>query len=100
MKKRMVICLLCIALMTSCGKQERATVQNEQPKSPAVPKAAKVYATAHEADLKGAVRTRLDTPNPTTAQLARRERNNKIIREMGLPVLETLPVIEDEKVAK
>lgn len=60
----------------------------------------KKYATADEADLKGIARTRFDSPNPTAAQLARRAKNNKTIREMGLPVLEDLPAVEDEKTAK
>ncbi len=58
------------------------------------------YPTANEADLKGVARTRFDSPNPTEAQLARRAKNNKKIKEMGLPVLENLPVVEDEKTAK
>jgi hypothetical protein len=60
----------------------------------------KKYPTANEADLKGIARTRLDSPNPTAAQLARRAKNNKTIRDMGLPVLEDLPVVEDENTAK
>ena len=59
----------------------------------------KSYPTAKEADLKGIARTRLDSPNPTAAQLARRAKNNKTIKGMGLPVLEDLPVVEDEKTA-
>jgi hypothetical protein len=58
------------------------------------------YPTVKEAELKGVARTRFDSPNPTSAQLARRTKNNKTIREMGLPVLEDLPVVEDEKTAK
>lgn len=58
------------------------------------------YPTVDEKQLQGAVRTRLDSPNPTPAQLARRTRNNQLIRKMGLPVLETLPVVEDENLAK
>ena len=60
----------------------------------------KEYLTVNEADLKDVVRTRFDSPNPTAAQLARRAKNNNSIRDMGLPVLEDLPVVEDEKTAK
>jgi hypothetical protein len=49
-----------------------------------------------EKKLQGVVRTRFDSPNPTVSQLARRDRNNKIIRGLGLPVLESLPVVEDD----
>lgn len=55
------------------------------------------YPTVDEAALKGVVRTSLDSPEPTSAQIARRQRNIEIVRTMGLPVLEHLPVIEDEK---
>lgn len=60
----------------------------------------KKYPSVDEAALKGIARTRFDSPKPTEAQLARRTKHNKIIREMGLPVLESLPVVEDEKTAK
>ena len=60
----------------------------------------KEYPTANEADLKGVARTRFDSPNPTAVQLARRTKNNKTIRDMGLPVLENLPVVEDEQTVK
>src|SRR5262245_32727497 len=80
--------VLCIPFLASCGKQEGAPARNDK------------YPTANEADLKGAVRTRFDSPNPTAAQLARRTKNNKTIRDMGLPVLDDLPVVEDETTAK
>lgn len=49
-----------------------------------------------ERDLKGIVRTNLDSPAPTPAQLARRERNTAAVKRLGLPTLATLPVVEDE----
>lgn len=61
------------------------------------PSGKKSVQTVKEEDLKGVLRTRFDSPNPTTAQLARRTYNNKIITELGLPVLDDLPVVEDEK---
>lgn len=87
MRKKLFFAL-CILALAGCGKQEG--------KPPAIKK----YATANEADLKGIARTRFDSPNPTAAQLARRAKNNKTIRETRLPVLEDLPVVEDEKTAK
>jgi hypothetical protein len=61
---------------------------------------ASTYPSFPESDLRGVARTAFDSPNPTQAQLARRAKNNKAIREMGLPVLETLPVVEDEQQVK
>jgi hypothetical protein len=53
--------------------------------------------TASEAALqgKGTVRTRADFPNPTTSQLERKKRSEASIREEGLPVLESLPLVDD-----
>ena len=100
MKKNLVF-LLCTLFLASCVKQEQSTGKNDSAKTQEgqVPDKSK-YPTVNEADLKGVVRTRFDSPNPTAAQLARRTKNNKAIREMGLPVLESLPVVEDEKTAK
>jgi hypothetical protein len=84
--KKILFSFTCLLVLASCGKRDQ-------------PSAAHKYATADEADLKGIVRTRFDSPNPTEAQLARRAKNNKTIRDMGLPVLEDLPVVEDEKTA-
>ena len=56
--------------------------------------------TVTEKDLQGVVRTSLDSPQPTEAQLGRRQKNNAIIKQMGLPVLESLPVVEDESTIK
>lgn len=92
---------LCTLLLSSCVKQDQMSERSETQKphegSPPVNKA---YPTASESQLKGVVRTRFDSPNPTPAQLARRAKNNKTIRNMGLPVLEDLPVVEDEKTVK
>jgi hypothetical protein len=49
-----------------------------------------------ETDLKGTVRTTLDSPAPTPAQLARRRRSGEVVRKLGLPVSDSLPVTEDE----
>ena len=64
--------------------------------NPSKPTGDQGYATLPEESLKGIVRTRFDSPHPTEAQLARRARSDQIIRDMGLPVLESLPVVEDE----
>jgi hypothetical protein len=49
-----------------------------------------------EEDLKGVVRTRFDSPQPTPAQLARRSKNTAFIKLAGLPTMDELPVVEDE----
>jgi len=54
------------------------------------------YPTANESQLKGIVRTNLDSPNPTAAQLERKRKSIERVREMGLPFIEHLPVVEDE----
>ena len=53
------------------------------------------YPTASEAVLQGIVRTSLDSPHPTSAQLARKAKTKSSIMAMELPWLEFLPVIED-----
>jgi Domain of unknown function (DUF4272) len=45
--------------------------------------------------LQGTVRTNLDSPAPTPAQLARRDRSISILKELGVPYLAGLPVTED-----
>jgi hypothetical protein len=100
MKKNLLF-VLSILVLASCAKQEEAPTKNNNPKPQEVQQLdMKKYPTANEADLKGVARTRFDSPNPTAAQLARRTKNNKTIREMGLHVLEDLPVVEDEKTAQ
>jgi Domain of unknown function (DUF4272) len=54
------------------------------------------YPTATEKDLQGKVRTSLDSPQPTPAQLARKTKSIVAVKNLGLPVLEELPVVEDE----
>jgi hypothetical protein len=61
---------------------------------------AQQYPTVNEADVQGTARTSLDSPEPSQVQLDRRKKNTQRIKSMGLPVLESLPVIEDEKVIK
>ena len=77
-----------LVTIASCSKREP------------LPTDIRTYPTVKEEALKGVVRTGFDSPSPTQDQLDRRVRNNKIIKEMGLPVLESLPVVEDEKAVK
>lgn len=58
------------------------------------------YGAASEAELKGTLRTNLDSPVPTKAQLERKERAHQAITGMSLPWLDSLPVVEDEKSVK
>jgi hypothetical protein len=48
-----------------------------------------------EADAQGRARTNLDNPKPTEAQLARKAKGMAAVQALGLPVLDTLPVVED-----
>jgi hypothetical protein len=92
---------LCTLILASCAKQDGAHARSDNQKlQEGKPPVKNEYPTANEADLKGIARTRFDSPNPTAAQLARRTKNNNTIKEMGLPVLENLPVVEDEQKVK
>lgn len=68
----------------ACSKKEAAV----SPKSR--------YPEVPEASLKGIARTNLDSPHPTVAQLDRKKRSQEVVKALGLPWLETLPVVEDE----
>ena len=54
------------------------------------------YPTTDEKALQGKVRTSLDSPQPTPAQLARKAKSIAIIKDLGLPFTDHLPVVEDE----
>src|SRR6185503_19759769 len=54
------------------------------------------YPTDHEKELQGKARTNLDSPNPTPSQLARKAKSIAAIKELGLPFIDNLPVVEDE----
>jgi hypothetical protein len=77
--------LTVVLLLFSCGDNNKAPGENRQ---------------ITEKDLKGQIRTSLDSPVPTEAQKHRKQRSIKLIREMGIPCLEELPVVEDEKSIK
>ena len=55
----------------------------------------KKYLQVSESQLRGVVRTNLDSPNPTKSQLSRKARNIAVVRVLGLPYSDHLPVIED-----
>lgn len=82
MKTRLSLILVLFSLV-SCGKEGSLAPQ-------------KKYPTVPEAALQGVARTNLDSPSPTTRQLARKQKNTNAVKAMGLPTLESLPVIEDE----
>lgn len=77
---------ICLLMLSACSRHEGDAREGRPPL---------VKATSTEANLKGVVRTRFDYPNPTPEQLSRRAKSIKAIRDMDLPVLEELPVIED-----
>ena len=58
------------------------------------------YQTLPEKHLKGIARTVFDSPKPTESQLARRAKSIATLKEMGLPYLEHLPVVEEETTLK
>gem|GEM_PF-732635 len=88
--RRLAIGAACVAFSfaSACSKKEPAKAL--QPAGPRVP----------ESMLQGKLRTRFDSPNPTAAQLARKQRSLAIVKEMNLPWLDSLPVIEDEAAIK
>jgi hypothetical protein len=93
--------VMCVPLLASCGKPQEKPASNDRLKPLEIPAPQrKDYPTVNESDLKGIARTNLDSPNPSAEQLARRAKNNKVIRDMGLPVLESLPVVEDVRTCK
>jgi len=58
------------------------------------------FPTANEKDLKGVARTNYDSPRPTPSQLQRKEKYTRKVKELGLPTLAHLPVVEDEAVIR
>jgi hypothetical protein len=78
----LAVLALFLATLTAC----RSEGAMEKPKHPEVPEKA----------LQGVARTRLDSPEPTRAQLERRERSLSYLRSRSLPHLDSLPVVEDE----
>lgn len=54
------------------------------------------YPTVDESALRGKVRTNLDSPKPTASQLSRKQRSIVVIKSLGLPYIDGLPVVEDE----
>lgn len=55
------------------------------------------YPSLSEEALKGRLRTNLDSPNPTKEQLERKTKYTEHIKNLNLPVTDSLPVIEDSK---
>jgi hypothetical protein len=78
----LVLVVIVAIFVYSCGKEE----QVDQTK----------YPTVDESKLKGVVRTNLDSPEPTAAQLERKKKSIRQVKAMGLPFIEGLPVVEDE----
>jgi hypothetical protein len=77
------VVLLASLFLVSCDQESD---MKKRPNYPAVP----------EKDLKGVARTNLDSPKPTSEQLKRKKKSMAIVAKMGLPTLESLPVVEDE----
>lgn len=60
------------------------------------PSAIPIIEKRNTLDLRGEIRTRYDSPNPTEAQLARRRRSLAVLEGLGVPSNPILPVVEDE----
>lgn len=73
-----------LALAAGCAKAPPAAQQGKD------------YPTGPEATLQGVARTNLDSPTPTSAQLARKRQSEMAVRALGLPILDSLPVVEDD----
>ena len=85
-KTNNAILILCI-LLSSC--QRGPTISKQQK-----------YPTADERSLHGKVRTDLDSSQLTPSQLARKAKSIAAIKELGLPFIDHLPVVEDESSIK
>lgn len=82
MTTRWILATACLFLV-SCGKPSATPTPATNVSLP-------------EESLKGVARTRFDSPDPTPAQRERRKRNSDTIRQMKLPVLDSLPVVEED----
>lgn len=91
---KFLIPCVAVLLLTCCKKEP-----NPQDSSQSATAGRSKYPTVDEKQLQGIVRTRFDSPKPTESQLQRRDKNNKLVRELDLPVLESLPVTEDIETA-
>ena len=83
---RLTCYLLVLILLLSVNACSGRQSISERPK----------YPTVDEKVLKGKARTSLDSPQPTPSQLARKAKSIGVIKELGLPVTDRLPVVEDE----
>lgn len=55
------------------------------------------YLEVKDSNVKGIVRTKYDSPEPSKLQINRKKKNIKKIKDLGLPTLNELPVVEDSK---
>jgi len=55
------------------------------------------YPEVKDSNLKGVVRTKYDSPEPSKLQIDRKKENIEKIKDLGLPTLNELPVVEDSK---
>ena len=83
---RLTCYLLVLILLLSVNACRGRQSTSETPK----------YPTVDEKALKGKARTSLDSPQPTQSQLARKAKSIGVIKGLGLPVTDHLPVVEDE----
>jgi len=77
--------VLITALASACSSKKESPVNDKKP-----------TVTVPESALKGVVRTNLDSPNPTDAQLTRKKKSEARVHALGLPVNANLPVVEDD----
>lgn len=79
-------CHLILILLISLNACRREQPMSEKQK----------YPTVDEKTVQGKARTSFDSPQPTPSQLARKAKSIAAIKELGLPFIDHLPVIEDE----
>ena len=84
-RTRVALGFMTVVMLLGCSKKTPTTGQDSSD-----------YPSVPEAKLQGIARTNLDSPTPTNAQLERKRRSEKAVKELGLPVLDSLPVVEDD----
>jgi hypothetical protein len=67
-----------------------------KPQTKTTARKSKVLLSVPETTLRGVVRTKFDSPQPTEKQLERKRRSMAVVKKLGLRTLATLPVVEDE----
>ncbi|MEM9414252.1 MAG: DUF4272 domain-containing protein [Planctomycetota bacterium] len=81
---------LCLC---SCGEEKQTAKEQQVAEEQHATR--EQYPTVSEEVVQGIARTNLDHPDPTQAQLDRKARSIEIVKDLDLPYIEHLPVVED-----